>query len=248
MRNRLTSLIWLRSQQLISNPQYLILIFMPYVFTFIYKYLFSEEGSDQSFIVLICLPMLFGISLGNLITSTIAEEKEKNNLRGLILAGVTGIEYIISSLFFPAVLGVLGIILIPVLIGNVQFVNGYGNYLMISLITALVIALINLLIGLNVKTVNQAQIISLPIMMLTMLLPMLSLVDPVVERINEYSFMGSFAKLFSQDFNPIHTNPAFYILLIWLAIFLVLNTISFKNNLDIRVSKLNNLNKKVRVK
>lgn len=246
MPNKIASLIWLRKQQLLSNAQYLILIFMPYVFALLYKYFFSEGETGNDFIVFICLPMLFGISMGTLVTSVIAEEKEKNNLRVLSLSGITGTEYIISSLFFPALIGISGIILMPLIIGNIEFINGYGNYLVISLITAMVIALINLFISVCVSTLNQAQIISLPVMMLTMFLPMFSLMDSTVKTINQYSFMGSFTELFFESSESIFTKQSFYILLIWLVLLILLNIVGFRKNLNFRRTQLKALENDVK--
>lgn len=243
MGNKITDLIWLRTQQLLSNAQYLILLLMPYGFALLYKYFFSEGGDGSNYILFTCLPMLFGISMGTFITSIIAEEKEKNNLKELRLSGVTGLEYIIGSLFYPTIIGISGIVLMPLLIGNVEFVNGYGNYLIISLVTAIVITLINLFIALNVSNLNQGQIISLPVIMIIMFLPMFSLMDSTIATINEYSFMGSFTELFLETSESTFTNQTFYILIIWIVVLVLLNIFTFNTKFNKNKSLKSVLNK-----
>lgn len=234
MVNRISSMIWLRTQQLISNMQYLILVVMPYGFAYLYKAFLSEGGGSSEYILFMCLPMLFSISMGNLLTSIIAEEKEKNNLKVLSLSGISGPEYIIGSLFYPILIGISGIILMPLMLGEITLANDYIDYLIISVITAGIIALINLLVAINVNTLNQAQIISLPIMLLTMLLPMLSLMDSTVKTINQYTFMGSFTELFIGESTSLYSKPTFLTLIIWLVVLILLNLWGYRRNLNFK--------------
>lgn len=227
MNNKVRSIIWLRGQQLITSSQYLILIIMPYIFAWIYKYLLPENQIDDNFILFVCLPMLFSISVGSLIASIVAEEKEKNNLKGLYLAGVSNLEYVIGSLFFPVIIGILGIILIPVLIGKTDFEN-YAIYFLISLLTAIAILLVNLLIGIKSKTLSQAQIITMPIMMITMLLPLFTTFNETITKYIKYTYIGSFTEMFQTPNSFLFKDTSFYALLIWIVLLISLNLWSFK--------------------
>lgn len=59
----------------------------------------------------VCLSMAISMSIGMTISTMIAEEKEKNMLKTLLLSGVRYHEYILSVLIHPLILTVITLIL-----------------------------------------------------------------------------------------------------------------------------------------
>lgn len=229
MMNKIISMLWLRSRQIITNPQFLILILLPYLFVFLYEKAFPESAMTTELILFVCLPMILTLSVGNLILTIVAEEKEKNNIRDLYLAGVKSSEYLISTLFIPIIIGISGIILVPLII-NYNITENFLSYLIITLMTMLSIALINLFIALVSSTVSQATVLALPLTLIAMLLPMFSILNKTVERINKFTFMGSFTEYVSPTETFKFDNTSFISLLVWIFISLILIYFNFNKS------------------
>lgn len=183
MFNQVKSLIWLRTQLFLANPLYLVLVILPYIFLITYEIMFGDD-LDSIYTLFILLPIVYTLTMGQLLTSTIAEEKEKNNLEELQFSGIKDNAYIFSSLFYPFLFGLVGIILMPILVGESTFSTIYLDYLIVNILTAISIALIFLIIAMIAETVNQGQLIAIPIMLIILFLPLGSLSN---ENINEFT-------------------------------------------------------------
>lgn len=228
MMRQIKSVLWLRSQQLLTNAQYLVLILLPYLFVYIFKMIFPESPESSNYLLSMILMMTFGVSVSPIVSSIISEEKEKNNLRSLKLSGIEGKEYILATLIYPVILSVIAIVVIPLLIGGVNLEVGKGTYFIVSILTGLTIILMNLLIGLLCNTQNQSQVYAMPIMLLSMMVTLLAKMNETFDKINRYLFTGAFSKLFQSDLSDLWTWPEFYSLIIWLVVILVLNVLAFQ--------------------
>ena len=74
----------------------------------------DDKGLDLMFL---CLSTAIAMSVGSTVSTIIAEEKEKNNLKTLLLSGVRPYEYLISVLVHPVVITILNMILFPIIAG-----------------------------------------------------------------------------------------------------------------------------------
>lgn len=251
MFNKVKSLIWLRTNMLISNKNLLLQILMPYGLAVLYKELLLTESESNLSILFTCLAMSFAFSLGNMLSNIISEEKEKNNLRTLILSGVKSSEYLLGTLFYPVVLGVVSILVFPKLV-DASLSDFYIQYLIVSLLTAIAVVLLNLLIALISTSQSKTQVNTLPIMFITSLLPMFSSVNETLNIFNKYSFMGSYTSFFTDMKDFSFNQPSFYALIIWIMALLVLNILAFKTVLKktdlIKRNFIKNSNKEIRLK
>lgn len=177
---------------------------------------------------MMCLPFSLALAVGSPITIILSEEKEKYNLQTLLLSGVKGSEYILSTMFLPFLLTFVIMGTTPLILG-VTIVHTF-NYITIVLLTSLSIILFYLLIGLTAKSQVVAQVISLPAMILVAFLPMLSGLDKTVAKITDYSFMGLFTKFFTkwEGFSWNKTLIPNLTLLIWIVLLLTLITITIR--------------------
>ena len=155
-------------------------------------------------------------------SSILAEEKEKNNLKTLLLSGVNTSEYLLSTLAAPAVLSAIYLIIAPLIL-DVP-IDHLPNYCIIGSATALAIVLLYLLLGLLVKSQVMAQVVTVPTMLITAFLPMLSSMDKTVAKVTDYSFMGLFTKFFTkwEDFSWHSAILQTSSLIVWILVLLVL--------------------------
>ena len=122
--------------------------------------------------------------------------KRKKTLKTLLLSGVNTSEYLLSTLVVPIVLTVVYLTLTPLIL-DVP-IDHLVNYCLVGSATALVIALLYLLLGLLVKSQVMAQVVAVPTMLISAFLPMLSGMDKTVAKVTDYSFMGLLRSFFYQ--------------------------------------------------
>ncbi|MEX2785310.1 ABC transporter permease [Streptococcus sp. H49] len=239
MSRRLAALIWLRGQVILSNKSILLQILIPFAFTYFYKYLYGMDGGANTeqmrMLLMLCLPFSLTLAVGNPISAILSEEKEKNNLRTLLLSGVRNGEYIAATIAFPLVLTFLVLLAIPMIL-EVSLSGQLLNYIGILFLTALAVILLYLLIGLVSRNQVTAQVISLPAMLFIIFLPMVSTIDKTVTKLTDYSFMGLMTKLFSDWDDFTWDRSLFQILSLfsWIILLIILNSLAIKNNKKIK--------------
>ncbi|EHJ52182.1 ABC transporter permease [Streptococcus macacae] len=221
MFKRLMALLWLRCQIIFSNKSILLQVLLPFGLTYFYKYLIDTQGMGKNketllMYLMICLPFSLTMAVGNPITVILSEEREKHNLSTLLLSGVKGYEYILSTLILPLVLTFIVIGVTPLILG-VSIINTV-DYIIVTFLTAVAIILFYLLLGLLVKTQVAAQVISVPALFIVAFLPMMANLDKTVAKITDYSFMGLFTKFFKkwEDFSWTKELLPSFTLLVWI--------------------------------
>lgn len=216
MIRRLSALMWLRSQILLSNSNTLIQVLFPFGLVLLFDTFMNTDKSQGQQILYSCLTMAFSFSAGTIISNTLAEEKEKNILKSLILGGVRQVEYLISVLFYPLCFVLLAIISFPLMLG-VELKEQYPTYLLITFLVATATVLLNLFIGAIAKTQTQAQVYGLVPMLCLTFLPMFAQVSSEIKTIMDYTFLGIYADFFNEkDF--VLTLTALVPLLLWLLV------------------------------
>ena len=227
MFNQLKSLLWLRKRVIKSNKSIILQILLPLGLAFLYKYIYEIQGSLNNSVkanlLVTCLAISLSVSVGTPISTIVSEEKEKNILRTLFLSGVNSTNYILSVLLYPVLISLVMTTAIPRIL-ELNIENNYSAYLIISLATSLVMMLINLFIGLISKTQVSAQVISLPVIMISMFIPMLSEISKDFDNVTKYSYMGLFTKSIGhlETFKWQDQVASSLSLLVWLLLFTAL--------------------------
>lgn len=232
MLNRVCALLWLRIQVIFSNKSLLLQILIPFAFVYFYKYLLNTQrevrGQENLFLLAICLPFSLAMAVGNPITVILAEEKEKYNLRTLLLAGIKKREYIISTLILPVLLSFIVMVTVPFLLG-ISIVN-ILSYSIVVLLTATVVMALYLFMGLVTRSQVEAQVFSIPAMLFVAFLPMMSNLDGGIAKVVDYSFMGLFTEYVAEwkDFSWEKAIPTLFSLLCWFLILVIANFLAVK--------------------
>ncbi|WP_156468654.1 ABC transporter permease, partial [Streptococcus sp. DD10] len=146
MFRRILALIWLRTQVLLSNKNTLVQVLFPFAMVLMFQHFMNTDGTQGKTLLYSCLTMAFSFSSGSMVSSSIAEEKEKKTFKTLTLSGVRRAEYLLSVLFYPVLFALAAIIAFPMMV-EVEFAKEYPVYFVIVSLVALCTILVNLFVG-----------------------------------------------------------------------------------------------------
>ena len=197
MFRKLNALLWLRLQVLISNSSLLATLLMPFGIAVLYNELSNKNGQLSLFLLSASLTMVLSMGSGYMVSIMMAEDKEKRNLKSLILSGVTATEYTFSMLVLPILIMLLAMIVLPIYL-RVD-VSGYlFAYVIYLLLATISIIFLNLLIGAVSDTQSKAQVYSIFPVLIVSFLPMIALQNDTVQKLLDYSFIGPFVGLLKE--------------------------------------------------
>ena len=114
MFRKLNALLWLRLQVLISNSSLLATLLLPFGLTVLYNEFLNKNGQLSLFFLSASLTMVLSMGSGYMVSIMMAEDKEKRNLKSLLLSGVTATEYTFSMLILPMLIMLLAMISLPI--------------------------------------------------------------------------------------------------------------------------------------
>lgn len=197
MFRKLNALLWLRLQVLISNSTLLATLLMPFGIAVLLNEFSNKNGEVSLFLLSASLTMVLSMGSGYMVSIMMAEDKEKRNLKSLILSGVTATEYTFSMLVLPILIMLLAMIVLPIYL-KVD-VSGYlFAYAIYLLLATICIIFLNLLIGAVSDTQSKAQVYSIFPMFIVSFLPMIALQNDTVQKLLDYSFIGPFVGLLKE--------------------------------------------------
>ena len=197
MFRKLNALLWLRIQVIISNSTLLATLLMPFGIAVLYNEFLNKNGQLSLFLLSASLTMVLSMGSGYMVSIMMAEDKEKRNLKSLILSGVTATEYTFSMLVLPILIMLLAMIVLPIYL-KVD-VSGYlFAYVIYLLLATISIIFLNLLIGAVSDTQSKAQVYSIFPMLIVSFLPMIALQNDTVQKLLDYSFIGPLVGLLKE--------------------------------------------------
>ncbi len=87
MFRKLNALLWLRLQVLISNSTLLATLLLPFGLAVLYNEFLNKSGELSTYFLSMSLTMVLSMGSGYMVSIMMAEDKEKRNLKSLILSG-----------------------------------------------------------------------------------------------------------------------------------------------------------------
>ena len=197
MFRKLNALLWLRLQVLISNSTLLATLLMPFGIAILYNEFLNKSGELTMFLLSTSLTMVLSMGSGYMVSIMMAEDKEKRNLKSLILSGVTATEYTFSMLVLPLLIMLLGMILLPIYL-KVDLSGYLFAYVIYLLLATISIIFLNLLIGAVSDTQSKAQVYSIFPMLIVSFLPIIALQNETAQKLLDYSFIGPLVSLLKE--------------------------------------------------
>jgi len=197
MFRKLNALLWLRLQVLISNSTLLATLLMPFGIVILLNEFLNKNGEVSLFLLSASLTMVLSMGSGYMVSIMMAEDKEKRNLKSLILSGVTATEYTFSMLVLPILIMLLAMIVLPIYL-KVDVSSYLFAYVIYLLLATISIIFLNLLIGAVSDTQSKAQVYSIFPMLIVSFLPMIALQNDTVQKLLDYSFIGPLVGLLKE--------------------------------------------------
>ena len=197
MFRKLNALLWLRPQVFIGNSTLLATLLMPFGIAVLLNEFLNKNGEVSLFLLSASLTMVLSMGSGYMVSIMMAEDKEKRNLKSLILSGVTATEYTFSMLVLPILIMLVAMIVLPIYL-KVD-VSGYlFAYAIYLLLATICIIFLNLLIGAVSDTQSKAQVYSIFPMLIVSVLPMIALQNDTAQKVLDYSFVGPIVGLLKE--------------------------------------------------
>ena len=228
MFRKLNALLWLRLQVLISNSTLLATLLLPFGLAVLYNEFLNKSGELSTYFLSMSFTMVLSMGSGYMVSIMMAEDKEKRNLKSLILSGVTATEYTFSMLILPLLIMLLGMILLPIYF-KVD-VSGYLlAYVIYLVLAAISVIFLNLLIGAVSDTQSKAQVYSMFPVFIVSFLPMIALQNDTVQKVLDYSFIGPIVNLLNKKGGEISFSNI-GMLLAWVLVLGIANLFVLKNS------------------
>ena len=197
MFRKLNALLWLRLQVLISNSTLLATLLMPSGIAILYNEFLNKSGELTMFLLSMSLTMVLSMGSGYMVSIMMAEDKEKRNLKSLILSGVTATEYTLSMMALPLLVMLLSMVVLPLYL-KVDLTNYFLTYGLYLLLATISIIFLNLLIGAVSDTQSKAQVYSIFPMLTVSFLPVLAVQNETAQKLLDYSFIGPLVSLLKE--------------------------------------------------
>ena len=232
MFRKLNALLWLRLQVLISNSTLLATLLMPFGIAVLYNEFSNKNGQLSLFLLSASLTMVLSMGSGYMVSIMMAEDKEKRNLKSLILSGVTAIEYTFSMLVLPILIMLVAMIVLPIYlkVDVSGYLFAYAIYLLLATIS---IIFLNLLIGAVSDTQSKAQVYSIFPMLIVSILPMIASQNDTIQKVLDYSFIGPIVNLLNKKGGEISFSNI-GMLLAWVLVLGIANLFVLKNSYKAR--------------
>ena len=189
--NKLTAVAQIKWICISRNTAIMIGPLLTVAMVWMFKILYSINSGGDLSPILVSLILSLGISLnlcmdGFLMVGTaIAEEKEKHTLRVLMTSSVTGMQYFIGSILFPFVLMNIINIVVLVISGISMSQVSVVAFLLVSAVASLISCVMGMIVGLCAKNQMNANLISYPLVIVLMMIPMFGNLSEKLHHISQ---------------------------------------------------------------
>ncbi|MDF2870356.1 MAG: hypothetical protein K0R05_1931 [Anaerocolumna sp.] len=169
-----------------KNTNVLLMCMLPIIFSIIYSYIYgSYEDVPKLMVLLLCLNMNLIMCSSFTIAMLIAEEKEKNTLRTLLLSGVSALEFLFGKVVLTLILSTITNILIFFICG--MEVKYLGWFLLISTLVIISMIIIGALIGMFSKNQMSTSVVGMPVMLILLLIPMMADFNENIRKVAKFT-------------------------------------------------------------
>lgn len=195
MFRHINAILWKQIKDTLKNKTILIQFLMFPVLTLIMENTVKMDGMAPNFFTNLFGVMFIGMAPLTSIASIIAEEKEKNTLRVLLLSNVNPAAYLLGVGLYIWVICMLGGLVIGVAGGHegevlLKFMIAMGIGIFLSI-------LLGAVIGVFSKNQMKATSLTVPVMMIFSFLPMLAMFNETIAKIAKITYSQQIYGIFT---------------------------------------------------
>lgn len=234
----LTALLHKDLKLTLMNKNTLVMMVLPIIFAVLYGYVIPMGTSEESvnFIIILCQIMNLALVPVSLLSMMVAEEKEKNTLRTLMLSDVSAEEFLLSkslvALLFMTVIALIDFVILKGVWMNLPI------YLLASVLSSISLLFLGASVGLLCKDQMATGTLSAPIMILIMLPAIFSIYNPWMHTFARFLPTTGFVDLYKvqayhQSLLSFDALAAAAVMLVWIVLAaLIFNFIYRKKGID----------------
>ena len=195
MFRHMNAILWKQIKDTLINKTILIQFLMFPVLTLIMENTVKMDGMAPNFFTNLFGVMFIGMAPLTSMASIIAEEKEKNTLRVLLLSNINPAAYLLGVGIYIWSICMLGGLVIGL-------AGGHEGEVLVKFMIAMEIGIfISILLGsvIGVFSKNQmtATSITVPVMMIFSFLPMLAMFNEAIEKIAKITYSQQIYEIFA---------------------------------------------------
>ncbi len=171
-----------------KNKNIFLMCLLPIFFSVAYVNVFGGSSNENELpkteVLFMCLGMNLILVCSYIIAMLIAEEKEKNTLRTLMLSGVTPLEFFAGKMLITVLISEISNIIIFFVVGiDSQYL---GIYLLLT--TLVIFCMVGLGGAIGIIAPNQMTtgVVGLPILMILYFIPVMAMVNDSLKNISKY--------------------------------------------------------------
>lgn len=170
-------------KNLFRNPNVAFMLILPIGFAFFYSYVIKIPNEAGLYVFDLCTVLNMGVVPISIVAMSIAEEKEKNTLRTLMLSNVSAVEFMIAKLVLGIVM-FLGVNILVYFICGVDIVL-FPWIMFVVFVTSLSALMFGAVIGLISKDQMATGYYSTPVMLLFMA-PIFGLMSESIAKVTQF--------------------------------------------------------------
>lgn len=182
----ISAILWKQIKDTLKNKTILIQFLMFPVMTIIMENSIKIEGMPEHFFAIMFAVMYVGMAPLTSMAAIIAEEKEKNTLRVLLMSNVKPMEYLTGVGIYVWGMCMIGALIIA-LSGSYT-----GRSLLYFMIIMAVGLFVSMMLGAVIGTMSKSQMmatsITVPVMMVFSFIPMLSMFNDVIKKVGKVTY------------------------------------------------------------
>ncbi|BCZ44822.1 ABC transporter permease [Clostridium gelidum] len=180
---RVNALFKKEAKDLSRNINVLFMCVLPIMLCFMYSKLFGGSQEGKLFILNVCLNMNFVLVPGFITAMIIAEEKEKNTLRTLMLAAVSPLEFLVGKAMIILLISLGTNILMFFIMGMGLLYLGW--FIIVTILVVISMMEFGAVVGIISENQMSTGTIGMPIFMIFLMIPFFIRINDVFRRIAE---------------------------------------------------------------
>lgn len=207
-----------------KNMNVFVMCFFPIMICALYSKILGGNLDHNLMVNINILTLSLGTNLvmvgSYLIAMLIAEEKEKNTLRTLMLSAVSPWEFLAGkALITLLVTEIINVILFFMIGMNIQYL---GKYMLLSTLVVLSMIEIGAIIGILSSNQMATGVVSMPVLIVFYMLPLIAKINKTIGRISEllpnYNMNIMLEKVFKGESIGVESTYNICIILVWILI------------------------------